>query len=237
MPSTGRRPAFGAAVLATGAGLLLCGLGVGRILVEEGVLSAAAGRPAPPAEVSSAASPADTPRRPLVPVASGGSLAYTFARPVKRSVPLTVHIPRIGVTARVMRLGLGAGGAIENPPLDPPDLAGWYTGGPAPGERGPAVITGHLDTRTGPAVFARLDRLRRGDQIQVLRRDGAVAVFAVDGSELAAKDAFPTARVYGDVDYPALRLVTCGGAFDHATRSYTGNTIVYAHLARVYRRA
>ncbi|GAA3440658.1 hypothetical protein GCM10018955_00960 [Planomonospora venezuelensis] len=161
-------------------------------------------------------------------------LMRTFARPMGKSVPTAVYIPRIGVAAPLMQLGLDASGAIENPPLNPANIAGWYRHGPAPGQRGPAVITGHLDTRTGPAVFARLAAVRRGDQIQVMRSDGSVAVFVVDRREHVAKKAFPTARVYGKVDYPGLRLVTCGGAFDRAAHSYKGNTIVYAHLVRAY---
>ncbi|MFC4063179.1 class F sortase [Planomonospora corallina] len=232
MPGRARRPALGAAALAAGFGLLLCGLGVGRIVAEGNAAPSARG--ALPVEAQRPAVRTALPQGPIVPVEAGGTLVDTFAPPMPASPPTALHIPRIGVTAPLMRLGLDGTGAIENPPLDEPGLAGWYVHGPTPGEAGPAVITGHLDTRTGPAVFARLDRLRRGDQVQVLRTDGSVAVFVVDRREHVTKDAFPTARVYGHVDRPELRLITCGGVFDHAAHSYRGNTIVYAHLARAH---
>ncbi|MCK2217469.1 class F sortase [Actinomadura sp. ATCC 31491] len=148
--------------------------------------------------------------------------------------PTAVYIPSVGVAAPLMELGLDARGAIQNPPLDHPNLAGWYRYAPVPGQRGAAVITGHLDTRSGPAVFARLKDVKRGDQVQVLRADRSVAVFVVDRVEHAPKSGFPAAKVYGKVSYPGLRLVTCGGTFDRQAHSYRDNTIVYAHLAAPY---
>ncbi|MFI6496498.1 class F sortase [Nonomuraea typhae] len=153
---------------------------------------------------------------------------------MKAARPAAVYVPSIGVAAPLMELGLDHGGAIENPPLNPPNLAGWYRYGPVPGQRGAAVITGHLDTRTGPAVFARLREVRKGDQIQVLRADRSVAVFLVDKIEHTLKSSFPARKVYGRLTYPGLRLVTCGGAFDAGSGSYRENTIVYAHLAAPY---
>ncbi|MFI6483043.1 class F sortase [Nonomuraea sp. NPDC050663] len=153
------------------------------------------------------------------------------AKPMKAARPTGVYIPSIGVAAPLMELGLDGAGAIENPPLHEPNVAGWYRYGPVPGQRGAAVITGHLDTRSGPAVFAALREVKKGDQVQVVRADRSVAVFVVDRVEHTPKDSFPTRKVYGEVGYPALRLVTCGGAFDRAAGSYRDNTIVYAHLA------
>ncbi|MBG0830854.1 class F sortase [Planomonospora sp. ID67723] len=187
-----------------------------------------------PVAAGQSAVPTNIPRRPPSLTEPADVLIRTFARPMGESVPTAVYIPRIGVAAPLMQLGLDATGAIENPPLDPANIAGWYRYGPTPGQRGPAVITGHFDTRTGPAVFARLDKVRRGDQVQIMRSDGSVAVFVVDRREHVAKKDFPSARVYGDVKYPGLRLVTCGGAFDRTAHSYRGNTIVYAHLVRAY---
>ncbi|MET9242000.1 class F sortase [Nonomuraea sp. NPDC003709] len=156
------------------------------------------------------------------------------AAPMRAAKPTAVYIPSIGVAASLMELGLDAAGAIENPPFDPPDLAGWYRYGPVPGQRGAAVITGHLDTRSGPAVFANLKNVKRGDQVQVLRADRSVAVFVVDKVEHTPKRSFPVKKVYGRLAYPGLRLVTCGGTFDRQAHSYRDNTIVYAHLAAPY---
>ncbi|MGW4799462.1 class F sortase, partial [Nonomuraea sp. NPDC004297] len=156
------------------------------------------------------------------------------AEPMRPARPTAVYIPSVGVAAPLMELGLDQRGAIQNPPFDPPNLAGWYRYGPVPGQRGAAVITGHLDTRTGPAVFARLKDVKRGDQVQVLRADRSVAVFLVDRVEHTPKRSFPARKVYAKLSYPGLRLVTCGGTFDRRAHSYEDNTIVYAHLAAPY---
>ncbi|MFA1543208.1 class F sortase [Actinomadura monticuli] len=145
-----------------------------------------------------------------------------------RSAPVRVAVPSIGVAAPLIRLGLDADGSVQVPPGDRPGEAGWYGDGPAPGERGAAVILGHVDSAKGAAVFYDLGRLRPGNRIEVIRADGRVAVFTVESVERVAKDRFPTARVYGPLDHAGLRLVTCGGAFDRAERSYRDNVIVYA---------
>ncbi|MGI5419508.1 class F sortase [Actinomadura luteofluorescens] len=145
-----------------------------------------------------------------------------------RSLPVRVSIPSIGVRAPLARLGLGSGGEVRVPPADRPGEAGWYEGGPAPGERGAAVILGHVDSAKGAAVFYDLGRLRPGHRIEVSRADGRVAVFAVESVERVPKGRFPTGRVYGPLGHPGLRLVTCGGALDRAERSYRDNVIVYA---------
>jgi LPXTG-site transpeptidase (sortase) family protein len=154
------------------------------------------------------------------------------ASPLARSAPVTVRIPRIGVDAPVMKLGRDADGTVQVPPLAEHNLTGWYRYGPAPGQQGPAVILGHVDSTTGISVFYYLKSMHAGDKVYVTLADGRVAAFAVDGLQKVAKDAFPTASVYGKADYPSLRLITCGGPFDQATGHYTDNIIVYAHLVR-----
>ena len=154
------------------------------------------------------------------------------AEPLARSVPVSIRIPGIGVSAPVMEVGKNADGTVQVPPLDNHNLTGWYRYGPAPGQRGAAVILGHVDSLTGISVFFYLKDLHAGDKVYVTLADGKVATFAVDGVQKVAKDAFPTARVYGKADYPSLRLITCGGPFDEATGHYLDNIIVYAHLIR-----
>jgi sortase (surface protein transpeptidase) len=153
------------------------------------------------------------------------------ARPLARSAPVRIRIPGIGVNAPVMKLGRDADGTVQVPPLAEHNLTGWYRYGPSPGQRGPAVILGHVDSTTGISVFYYLRNLHAGDTVYVTLADGKVAAFAVDGLQRVAKDAFPTASVYGKAGYPSLRLITCGGPFDQATGHYTDNIIVYAHLA------
>jgi sortase (surface protein transpeptidase) len=150
------------------------------------------------------------------------------------STPVRVDIPRIGVHSRLLALGLQRDGTIETPSLKQARLAGWYDKGPTPGELGPAVIVGHVDTKKGPAVFYGLGRLRPGDAVEVTRKDGAVAAFTVDSVERVLKTHFPTKRVYGDLDFAGLRLITCGGDFDG--HSYLSNTIVYGHLTGHHKR-
>jgi len=150
------------------------------------------------------------------------------ARPPGADVarPERVEIPAIGVSAPVIALGLRRDGTLEVP-RDYGD-AGWWTGGPEPGERGAAVIAGHVDSTSGPAVFFRLRELGRGDEIRVHRRDSSVGRFFVQRTERHPKAHFPTRRVYGATSGPTLRLVTCSGRFDTATGHYTDNTIVFA---------
>jgi LPXTG-site transpeptidase (sortase) family protein len=152
------------------------------------------------------------------------------ARPLARSAPVKIQIPRIGVNAPVMKLGRDADGTVQVPPLAAHNLAGWYRYGPSPGQPGPAVILGHVDSTTGISVFYYLKDMHAGDKVYVTLADGKVAAFAVDGLQRVAKDAFPTASVYGKAGYPSLRLITCGGPFDQATGHYVDNIIVYAHL-------
>ena len=135
-------------------------------------------------------------------------------------------IPSIGVTTALVHLGLTGSGALQVPPTT--TVAGWYTGSPRPGSIGSAVIAGHIDSVTGPGIFYRLSQLRRGARVYVKRADGTLAVFEVTQVRSYQKDDFPTTAVYGAVPDPELRLITCGGTFDYATRSYLSNTVVYA---------
>jgi sortase (surface protein transpeptidase) len=142
--------------------------------------------------------------------------------------PVRVVIPSIGVDARVTRLGLNPDGTLEVPANF--NDAGWWSGGTVPGERGPAVIVGHVDSKAGPAVFYRLRELGRGDVAIVHGAGGSVAQFVVRSAEQVAKNNFPTDRVYGETPNAALRLITCGGAFDDSAGHYVDNLVIYARL-------
>ncbi|WP_329012377.1 class F sortase [Micromonospora rifamycinica] len=159
------------------------------------------------------------------PGCTAGCATGTGTLPGVPTPPTRVRVARIGVDSTLTALGLDRAGTLV-PPADF-TRAGWYGGGPAPGDPGPAVIAGHLDSRRGPAVFARLGELRPGDQIEVWRGDRQVP-FRVTRTLRTPKDAFPTATVYGPTPGPELRLITCGGDFDRHVRHYRDNVVVFA---------
>jgi sortase (surface protein transpeptidase) len=191
------------------------------------LLALAAAGCAPPAGHQAApagAPPASTPGiRPGV----GAPVATTLRRSSRP--PVRIQIPAIGVSAAVIRLGLNRDGSMQVPADF--GVTGWFTGGPAPGQTGPAVIAGHIDSRTGPAVFYRLRELRAGDRVEVARADGSTVRFAVDSVVQYPKQAFPTEAVFGPAPEPLLRLITCGGSFDRSRGSYRDNVVVTARLA------
>ncbi|QLQ36008.1 class F sortase [Micromonospora robiginosa] len=156
----------------------------------------------------------------------------TAGPPLPRSTPVRIAIPRIGVDADVVAVATDDNGALEVPPLERPEVAGWYRPGPAPGQAGNAVLVGHVDSQRGPAVFFDLGRLRPGDTVRVARADGRTAAFTVDGVGAYPKNRFPTERVYGGGAAARLRLITCGGRFDPRTGSYPDNIVVFATAAR-----
>ncbi|KAA6219339.1 class F sortase [Streptomyces filamentosus] len=177
--------------------------------------------------------PAATPPARIVESAAAPPAASASAvKPLARSLPVRVRLPSAAVDARdVMELGLNADGTVEVPPVAQADRIGWYGKGVTPGETGPAVLIGHFDTARGPAVLKDVARVRVGDEIAVTRADGTTAVFRVRELEQVDKDAFPTAKVYGDTRRPELRVITCGGEIVDGHRP--DNIILYADLAAV----
>jgi Sortase domain len=179
----------------------------------------------------------------LSPQSDGAATASSV--PVPAVIPTEITIPAIDATSTLVPLGLDVStDELVPPPVDQPQQAGYYAGpDPAfdgdevlPGEVGPAVIAGHvdgvIDGRDGhPGIFHRLHELRPGGEVYIIRDGASTLRFIVDRLERYPKDAFPTSRVYGDTDEPELRLITCGGDFDHARDSYRDNWVVYARLA------
>jgi hypothetical protein len=155
------------------------------------------------------------------------------ARPLPPSTPVMIEIPALAVRAPITPLGLNGDGTVQVPPIGDHNLAGWYDGSVTPGQDGSAVVVGHVDNYAGPSVFYAIKNLVHGQAIDIVRADGAVAAFTVDGVQAVPKALFPAGAVYGDVPYPALRLVTCGGPFDPSSGHYVDNIVVYAHLTGV----
>lgn len=149
---------------------------------------------------------------------------------MEASRPVALRIPRLDTEASFEEpLGVKEDGAIEVPEAF--DTVGWYKHGPTPGELGPAVVLGHIDSLEGPAVFYQLGQLEPGDRIFIEREDGTTAEFIVDGLKRYAREEFPTEAVYGDLAYPGLRLITCSGTYDQGEQVYSHNLVVYAQLA------
>jgi hypothetical protein len=140
--------------------------------------------------------------------------------------PVRLRIPALNVDAKIEKLGLQRDGTIAVPATT--DVAGWYEYGPRPGQPGPAVILGHVDSQAGPGIFIDLYRVRPGTVVRVDRSDGSSATFTIAQVTKVPKVQFPTDLVYAPTLDPTLRLVTCGGSFDRARRSYRDNVIAFA---------
>ena len=147
------------------------------------------------------------------------------------SPPVQLIIPAIGVDTSLMNLGLNPDSTVQTPPLSRNSIAGWYELSATPGSVGAAVMLGHVDSAAyGAGVFYRLGALNPGDEVDVRRQDGMIAVFRIDRTAEYPKSEFPSSLVYGQTSYAALRLVTCGGSFDTSTRNYRDNIIAFASL-------
>ncbi|MFI8085330.1 class F sortase [Kitasatospora sp. NPDC086009] len=144
----------------------------------------------------------------------------------RQAPPVRIRIPRIGVDSALTDLRVQSDGHLGTP--DDPQVAGWWNQGPAPGGPGAAVIVGHVDASTGPAVFAGLSVLRPGDTITVDAADGTTSTFTVQALRSYAKDEFPDETVFGGSPDPSLRLITCGGTYDRSSREYLSNLVVFA---------
>ncbi|MET7991685.1 class F sortase [Amycolatopsis sp. NPDC005232] len=163
------------------------------------------------------------------------------AKPVPSSVPVTqpfkglrptsVSIPKIGAQSSLVSVAVNLEGKISVPSVKTPMQAAWYRLSPVPGEVGPAIVLGHVDGDKKPGIFYKLKDLVPGDEVDIDRSDGKKLKFTVDHLTQVPKDQFPQDAVYGNSTKPELRLITCGGVFDHAEHSYEDNIVVYANLA------
>lgn len=154
------------------------------------------------------------------------------AQPLPYAMPERVRIPSIQVDAPMIPVGLDADGWIGAPPPEDPNLGGWFTGSVSPGEKGTAVVVGHVDNSQGPAVFYGLGALKPGSRVEVARQDGKTAVFEVYGVEVFEKNNFPGDRVYASKGNAELRVITCGGGFSKQN-GYDGNVVAFASLVEV----
>jgi hypothetical protein len=179
--------------------------------------------PEPPVAVPTTTA---TPAAAATPTGTARSEKRTPVPPV--AAPTRLSIPSIGVDDSLITVGLTEDGKIEVPQGKQFDKPAWLRTGPRPGQIGPAVIEGHVDSFKGPSVFHRLAGIKRGQEAQVERQDGSTVTFVVYDVRSFPKDEFPTAAVYGISPGPELRLLTCGGEFDRAAKRYLNNIVVFA---------
>ncbi|WP_203702475.1 class F sortase [Asanoa iriomotensis] len=170
------------------------------------------------------------PASPPVATPPAPSAAGVAAVRAAAAQPAQLRIPSIGVRSPLVDLRRLADGTLEVP--TDYQVAGWYAGGPSPGDAGgpPAVIAGHVDSATGPAVFFRLRELKKGSKIEVSGIDGAVRTFTVYRLADYPKNTFPSGEVYAASARAELRLITCSGDFDQAAGAYRDNLVAYATL-------
>ncbi|MER5970457.1 class F sortase [Streptomyces sp. NPDC002055] len=161
-----------------------------------------------------------------------GAAGPAAVTPLPASTPARVKVPTIRVDAPLMEVGLDAEGGIASPPAADKNLAGWFKDAVTPGEQGTAVVVGHVDNASGPAVFYSLGALKKGHRVEAVRQDGRTAVFEIYGIEVFEKRNFPAERVYGDTGQPELRVITCGGGYSKG-QGYNGNVVVFAKLVEV----
>lgn len=198
-------------------------VGSSALTLSHPVMTSPAVRPDPTADPPSAAAPTT-----LAPESATLAFRPALDGPAATVRATVLAIPVLGLRTELVDLGVDAAGALVPP--SSPEVAGWFTAAAAPGEIGPVVIVGHVDSRAGPGVFFGLADLTPGAEVEVGRSDGRSVRYRVVDVAAAAKDAFPTQRVYGPTPGPELRLVTCGGEFDRAARRYLGNLVVSAVL-------
>lgn len=229
LPRGGSRRGFflAAATAVAAAGLALIGVAVAaqRSAPQPPASSARAPVVTVPQQIESPSSSVHASSTP--PHRSGSTRSPAAQGGLGRSTPKSISIPAIGVHATFVQLGLAADGSIEVP--SDVTHVGWYRLGPAPGEIGPAVVLGHVDSASsGPGVFFKLGALANGDRVTINRSDGRVVTFTVYAVREYPKDEFPVLTVYGNTADSQLRLITCGGSFDRTSGHYRSNIVVFA---------
>lgn len=216
---SGPRPAKARAAIVGAIAVLLVG---GVVLIVLGLIGLGGSRAAAPPLAANARPPVALPATPA---------GVGVAPALPPSPPRSIDIPAIAAHSVVNTTGLNPDGTLEVPGPGPRyDEPTWYTGSVTPGQTGPSIILGHIDSAAhGPSVFYRLSQLRPLDEFTVTRDDGARITYKVNSVRQYPKSAFPGQEVYGPTTRPELRLITCGGTFDDSARSYRDNTVVFAN--------
>lgn len=164
-------------------------------------------------------------------LAASSTLAPLQGCPTIKVLPTAIRIPAIAVSSSdVAPLGLNPDHTMAVPPLNKVDQLGWYSCSPVPGDDGPSVVVAHVDGNGKLGLFAKLDQLQPGDEVEIDRSDGQTATFRVTHAEQVPKTQFPTSAVYSNTPGAQLRLITCTGTVDKVHKRYLDQEIVFAQL-------
>lgn len=144
--------------------------------------------------------------------------------------PATIRIPRLNIDTKIQQTGLNARGEM-GVPTNYTDVA-WYKHGTIPGQRGSAVIDGHVDNGLGLAgVFKNLQELKKGDDIYVITKTGRELHFIVEEAVAYPYKSVPLEKLFTRADDARLNLITCGGAWIKSEKTYDERFVVYTRLA------
>ena len=192
---------------------------LGLLVMAWAVLCLIRNRP-PPGDFGSTSGP------PGYPAAGASAAAVPAASGGRATPPVTLIVPAIGVRAPVLPVDT-VDGSLGVP--DDPAQIGWWAGSALPGSvTGTVVLDGHVDAAAGPGALFRLTDLRAGDTMTVATASGRRVTYAVTGRRAVAKTAGLPSDVFSLDTAPRLAVITCGGAFDRATRSYRDDIVVFA---------
>lgn len=144
--------------------------------------------------------------------------------------PVKLVIPSINVKANVEYTGINGAGILLAP--KDPQQVGWFRNGTIPGLRGNAIIGGHVNWKTGSAVFRSLARLRRGAVVQVVNDYGKTLRFQVTGVQIYRNGAVPLSQVVGASRGAHLNLYTCTGTYNYYAKNYSHRIVVYTNLVK-----
>lgn len=185
--------------------------------------------PQPQEKVAQAPSPAEVVEATDMPIAPLRS-AEEFSLEDKRVgiEPRTIEIPSLGVKATIEEVGRLDNGQMGVP--KDPDQAGWFSPGTKPGGRGSAVIAGHVDSKTGPAVFYELDKMEIGDEVLIHGEDGKTLRFAVVKKVAYPRTDAPVDTIFGFTYGSGLNLITCTGSWDRKAKTHDDRLVVYTEL-------
>lgn len=214
------------------AGVLLTSIAFGTTACAPQDQSNAAAAP-PAAQTSAVATPSISTApttSPPAPIPVLPAKPATTGPILEASDPVSLQAPDVGINISLVALGQAADGSMEIPGVKQGDPGGWYKYSPTPGQLGPSVILGHVNTESSNiGIFYRLHEMKPGQQFSIVRADNTVAVFEVDKLTEVVKATFPTLDIYGNTDRAEIRLITCGG-YDPASGDFKKNTVVFGHL-------